>query len=190
MQAAKNVLSFHKLGYFRDDSGHSVDQLKRTAQGLPVRNQCGHDVYLSARMLNALVYLMDNGMWVGTFAICTDHHCNDGQHPKGQACDISSLGGGQQIRRGGPAGAGGVKSPRLPWTSLNHYSKNGTILAKEAMQMLHDSGLAWDLICNGVGREDATVQALQMDNGRIRGGHWWTDHTDHIHFGATTGGRN
>jgi hypothetical protein len=188
MQAAKNLLSQHSLGNFRDDSGHSVDQLKKTAQGLPVRNQCGHDVYLSARMINAILYLIQNGLKVGTFAICTDHHCNDGQHPKGQACDISSLGGGVEVRRGGPGSTIGTK--KYSWVSLNHYTKEGTVLVKQAMNLLQESGLAWDMICNGVGRDDATVQALQMDNGRIRGGHWWTDHTDHIHLGVTTGGRN
>lgn len=39
------------------------------------------------------------------------------------------------------------------------------------------------MICNGCGIEDSTVQALQLDNHQPKGGHWVSDHTDHVHIG-------
>lgn len=39
------------------------------------------------------------------------------------------------------------------------------------------------MICNGCGQEDATIQALQLQNGHPKGGHWVSDHIDHVHIG-------
>jgi hypothetical protein len=167
--AAQKLLHYHSVGKYRDDNGRQIAQLKKIANGQMLTNQCGSRVHMNPAVLNALVYLIEEeNMWVGTFAFCEDHSCNDGQHPKGQACDISSLG-----------------SALTGWRSLNTPSSQGTALAKRAMTALRPA--AWDLICNGVGRYDKTVQALQMDNNHPRGGVWESDHTNHIHFGVVPG---
>lgn len=169
--AAKKLLAYHAQGKYRDDNGRQISQLKKIANGEKLRNQCGHMVHMNAFVLNALVQLIEGGVWVGTFALCEDHRCNNGQHPLGQAADISSLG-----------------SMVTGWKSLNTPSAAGTGLAKQAMKILGPT--AWDLICNGVGRYDSTVQALQRDNGHIKGGVWESNHTNHIHYGVAPGRRD
>jgi hypothetical protein len=166
--AAKKLLTYHVQGKYRDDNGRQIAQLKKVAAGQKLKNQCGQHVAMSSFVLNALVQLIDNGMWVGTFAFCEDHSCNQGQHPRGQAVDISSLG-----------------SMITGWHSLNTPSLAGSGLAKQAMKILGPT--AWDMICNGVGRYDRSVQALQKDNGHTRGGIWETDHTNHIHYSVAPG---
>jgi hypothetical protein len=188
-EAARTIIHYHDdLGMFKDDNGRQIEQLKKIAAGKQLHNQCGHDVDVSAEMLNAIIMLMHNGLKVGLFAMCEDHSCNGGQHPAGQAVDISSLGGGVDVRHGGPIGAGGVNAPRYGWHSLDVPSTEGTQLAKQAMRLL--APYAWDLICNGVGRKDVTVEALQVDNGHNRPGDWETDHLTHIHFGVNPGLRD
>jgi hypothetical protein len=166
--AAKLLLAYHNQGKYRDDNGQQIEQLKKIAAGQKLKNQCGNHVSMNSFVLNGLIQLIEAGLWVGTFALCEDHSCNEGQHPKGQAADISSLG-----------------SPLTGWHALNASSQVATGLAKQAMKILGPT--SWDLICNGIGRYDSSVQALQRDNGHVRGGIWETDHTNHIHYGVSPG---
>ena len=164
--AARRLLAAYSDGHYRDDNGRQLAQLKKVASGQLLTNQCGKKVELHVEVLNALVMLLDKGYWVGTYALCEDHACNDGQHPQGYAVDISSL---------GKAGLG--------WYSLNTPNRVARQLTIECMNLLGDYG-AWDLICNGVGELDPGVQACQIDNKARRTGVWESDHTNHIHFGA------
>lgn len=166
--AAKKILHYYDLGMYRDDNGQQIKQLKKIAAGQKLRNQCGHTIRMSAAPLIGILTLLENGMYVGTFALCEDHSCNQGQHPQGEAADISSLG-----------------TQLAGWHALNTPSVQGTALAKQAMKLLGPT--SWDLICNGVGRYDTSVQALQKDNGHTRGGVWESDHTNHIHYGSRPG---
>jgi hypothetical protein len=169
---AKRILEFYRLGRYFDDNGHQISQIQRTADGLMLRpgvlagGQCAPDVYLSENTLGAILILLENGFLVGTFALAEDHYCGT-QHAQGRAVDISSLGilaTGRYV--------------------LNTYSAAATEVAKQGMKMLAPPNYqVWDLICNGVGRYDSSVQALQYDNGRPRGGIWEGDHTNHIHWG-------
>lgn len=167
--AAEKILRYYNLGKFSDDNGQQVAQLRAAAAGKSVRSQCGHDIFISPLVLNRIADLLDNGFLIGTFAICSDHHCNDGQHPKGLAVDISSV--GTEITGRHVVGDGN------PTT---------TAVIKQVMKFLQP--FAWDLICNGNGSADPSVQQLQMDNAHPRGGSWATDHTNHIHFGAAPRG--
>jgi hypothetical protein len=162
---AKQILQYHQQGKYRDDNGQQLSQLKKIANGQQLTSQCGTRVYMHPAVMSAILLLLENGFYVGTFALCEDHHCNDGQHPKGQAVDISSLG-----------------TLVTGWHSLNAYSPQATALAKQAMELLGPT--AWDLICNGVGRYDRSVQALQKDNGHTQGGVWASDHINHMHMGV------
>jgi hypothetical protein len=166
MELAKAILLHKEQGHYRDDNGQQTAQLVAIAAGKKLQNQCGGSVYMDSRVLQGINWLLDNGYWVGTFALCSDHSCNTGQHPKGQAVDISSLG-----------------KPGLGWYSLNRVDQVATQLAKEVMQALAQLDV-WDLICNGVGSYDTSVQALQFDNGKQRGGTWADDHINHIHWGV------
>jgi len=170
-QVAGRILEYHENGRYHDDNGLQLAQLQKIARGQKLRNQCGVLVQMDSRVLSFILWLLDNGMMVGTFALVEDHSCNDGQHPNGQAVDISSLG------------------ENLRWYPLNTPNENATRLLKDAMRMAREFG-AWDLICNGCGRNDPQVQALQIDNGKQRGGRWWSDHTNHFHYSVAPGNRN
>lgn len=169
-QVAARILEYHKNGRYRDDNGQQLKQLEKVAAGRKLLSQCGYSVHMDARVLSFILWLLDNGIMVGTFAFVEDHRCNDGQHPKGQAVDISSLG------------------ENLRWYPLNVPNENARRLTMQMMRMAREFG-CWDLICNGVGRLDTGVQALQIDNGKTRAGVWETDHTNHAHYSVAPGRR-
>lgn len=170
-QVAARILEYHKNGRYRDDNGSQLSQLEKMAAGKKLLNQCGSKVYMDPRVLSFLLWLLDNSIMVGTFAFVEDHYCNQGQHPLGQAVDISSLG------------------ENLRWYPLNTPNVNARRLAMDVMQQARDFG-AWDLICNGIGKTDPAVQKLQIDNGKTRGGTWETDHIDHMHYSVAPGRRH
>lgn len=173
-ELAKQLIRAHTLGQYRDDNGRQIDQLKKVAAGQRLRNSGGELVEMDSRVLGALLALINAGMYVGTFALCEDHqHLGTlSQHAHGLAVDIDSVG-----------------DPIVGWKAVQTYSPETTELIKRAMIILADMQ-PWDMICNGNGREDVTVQALQFDNASPRGGHWESDHTNHIHFGVVPGGRD
>lgn len=168
-EIAKTILWHSTQGHYRDDNGRQIKQLQKIAQGQKLANQGGFSVFMDSRVMQGLLYLLENGYWVGTFSLVEDHSFNQGQHPKGQAVDISSLG-----------------KPGIGWFSLGKVDRTATILTKEVMTILATLDV-WDLICNGVGANDSSVQALQYDNGVQRGGIWETDHINHIHWGVGGG---
>lgn len=93
--AAKRLVELHSKGKFRDDRGTVFAQIEASAQGKPVRNAIGQEIMIDARVLEALVWLIDDkGFGVGCFALCSDHPY-DGTHghAHGHAVDISSIDG-------------------------------------------------------------------------------------------------
>lgn len=168
---AKQILQHYNLGHYRDDNGRQVEQLKKIAAGQQLTNGYGAKVWMDPRPLAMILALLDRDYWVGTFAMCEDHSVNTdsgniSQHSNGTAIDTSSL---------GRAGLG--------WYALNTYDPVATKMLKECL-VIAQSMEVWQLICNGNGRLDPSVQALQIDQGKIRGGVWVDDHINHFHFGA------
>lgn len=169
-QVASRILDYWEKGRYRDDNGQQLAQLKKIARGQKLLSQCGSRVEMDSRVLSFLLWLLDKGIMVGTFALVEDHKCNNGQHPKGQAVDISSLG------------------ENLRWYALNTPNPVAKRLAMDVMREARGFG-AWDLICNGIGQNDRAIQALQIDNGKTRGGVWETNHIDHMHYSVAPGRR-
>lgn len=174
VDAATKILDYHKQGRYRDDNGRQLAQLQKVAAGLSLHSQCGTTVYMDKGVLNALLLLLDSDYLIGTFALCEDHHCNDGQHPKGQAVDISSIG---RLSSG--------------WGVVGDRNTVTTAIMETAMLALQP--LAWDLLCNGNGVVDPSIQVMQVDNTSILGRparSIVSDHIDHMHFGAAKGRRD
>jgi hypothetical protein len=170
---AKQLIRLHAQGKYKDDNGQQMSQIQKIADGQKLRNAGGQMVAEDSRVLGAIIAIINAGYTVGTFAINEDHtHLGTAsQHAQGMAIDIDSL---------------GDETGHYP---LNTYTIKATNLCKAVMNLLHEL-TPWDIICNGVGRVDASVQALQYDNGHPRGGGWETDHTNHIHFGVAPGARD
>lgn len=91
---AKLLLQYHAEGKYRADNPGDLYDIERTAQGAAVWSQCGYWVHVDPRPLRLLVWLIGQGYRIGTFAVCSDHHC-DGPHGHsgGFAVDISSING-------------------------------------------------------------------------------------------------
>lgn len=92
--AANELLAFARQGKYHADNPGDMTDVSRTAAGLPVWSQRGYWVHLDPRPLRLLVWLINQGHRIGTFALCSDHH-NDGPHGHagGLAVDISSIDG-------------------------------------------------------------------------------------------------
>lgn len=93
--AALRLMTLHREGKFRDDRGTCYAQVVAAAQGKPVRNAIGQEVFLNAKMLEVLVWLIDvKHFEIGVFAICSDHGFDSEMgHAGGHAVDISSING-------------------------------------------------------------------------------------------------
>lgn len=162
---------------YRDDHGGSTGdlvQIQAMKNGQRVDSpSCPEagQVQISPKVLGAIKLLIDSGLWVGTFALATDHqHLGCGSdHAWGNAVDISSLG-----------------SSSTGWVSLTNNSKAGERLVIQAMQILRAQKRGVykpsQMICNGVGVTNKLIQSLQLNNyeddNYVDG-----DHLNHIHVG-------
>jgi len=88
--AAKALLSMAGKGRFTD-SHNSVD-LRASALGQKVSSQCGGQVYIDIKCIQMVLWLIQQGYKIGTYAWCSDHHC-DGMsgHAGGHAVDIAVI---------------------------------------------------------------------------------------------------
>lgn len=79
---------------YHADNSADLNDLRATAAGKRVPSQCGGYVWIDARPLQAICHLIALGYKIGTYAICSDHHC-DGMrgHAGGFCIDISSING-------------------------------------------------------------------------------------------------
>lgn len=91
---AKKLLGFHQMGkYVSRNPGDLVD-IQKTANGQSVWSQGGYWTHMDNRVMQLLVWLIEQGHKIGTYALCSDHH-NDGPHGHsgGLAVDIEWIDG-------------------------------------------------------------------------------------------------
>ena len=163
---AKTLLELNKAGHYHADNPADLTQIELTAAGKPVWSAQGKYVHLDPRVLQLLVWLIeDKHFKIGTYALCTDHG-NDGPngHAGGKAVDISSVNGVA------------VSSP------------GGKALTLELAKLLHGGTPAalhpWQLICDGYGyQHDAAISACTIPNAGFYGYTTMSEHRNHIHVG-------
>jgi hypothetical protein len=163
---AGKILEYQNKRYFDDHGGDEIAQWRKAASGLKWHACTGKFVSCDPKLAQAVLWILDSGWQIGTFAICEDHGCEnpDSQHLIGQAIDISSV--------------GKVNGQRYP---VNTYSPAAKELIKEFMVFLRDIAPN-QVICNGNGYDQDDVKALQWSHGQ-QVSYITTDHTDHVHLG-------
>lgn len=156
--------------YF-DDNGQQMYQWRSTAAGNPLKNQCGSETTIDIRIAQMLVTLLENGYYIGTYALMSDHSCyvegttRFSAHSLGMAVDISSIG-----------------KPGLGTKSLAVYDPIAVQWVEELMILLRTFNPK-QIICNGEGnQENLAIKQLQWNNGQ-QVDNITTDHTTHIHVG-------
>lgn len=165
--AARKLLEFHTQGKYRADNSGDLRDLERTAQGLPVWSQAGRWVHINKHPLEALVFLIEKGFHIGTFAICSDHHY-DGPHGHagGLAVDISSI--------------NGVSVASHTEASKELTLKVAEIIRNEMPAELH----AWQEICDGYGYVHyQPIANCTIPNPAFYGYSTMSEHRNHIHLG-------
>lgn len=165
---------------YRDDNGSQISQWRKLAAGQPLHSQCGFDTGLDIQVAQVLVYLLENGWYIGTYAVMEDHSCcvkgtgiypdcTVSAHAMGAAVDISSLG-----------------KPGLPFISLATTEAVGRLMAKEWLLdiMVLLRGFNPDqIICNGCGGlPDLAIAAVQWNKGE-EVSHITDGHLTHLHVG-------
>lgn len=174
---ADKIVGYYNKGQYRDDHPPSeMNQWRKVADGRMLTNAGGQQVKLDVRVAQVIVYLLDNGWYIGTFALCEDHSWNvdgttrESAHGAGAAVDISSIG-------------------RDRFRSINGSGSLPVdlIILKQAvitcMDLLRDQFNPNQIICNGVGEQlMPDVQSHQWNNGK-QVNYITTDHTNHIHVG-------
>lgn len=159
--AAKKLLA---SGKWHADNPGDLRDMEATAAGKAVWSQGGYWVHVDKRPLDALLYIIEHGHSVGTFAICSDHH-NDGPHGHsgGLAVDISSIDGVS--------------------VASSHARDKTLAVAK----ILHDAPGTlhpWQLICDGYGyMHDNAISAETIPGAGYYGYTTMSQHRNHIHVG-------
>jgi len=90
---AKQLLTYHGLGKWRDENGRGLEQIQKVANGMTLTSPIGPQVELDVRTMMVVLWLIGQGYTIGTYAWCEDHSSPDGMsgHQGGHAVDISSI---------------------------------------------------------------------------------------------------
>lgn len=161
---ASQLLSFHKTGKYQALNPGDLRDIEATAAGKAVWSQCGYWVHVDRHPLAALVWLIEQGHTIGTYAICSDHHC-DGPHGHsgGKATDIASIDG-------------------VSVATNTAASKKKVLLVAG---LIRDHLAPWQLICGGYGNHrDADVSKLSVPAAdSFYTSPVMAQHTNHLHAG-------
>lgn len=165
--AARELLNFHARGEFRDDRGTIMAQIKATAEGKPVWSPAGRFVYIDRRVLELLVFLVEKGLHIGCFALCSDHFYDGPQgHSAGNCVDISSV-NGITVASGSPI-------------ARSNTLKAAQALAHEMPATLKPA----QLICDGYGYvHDSSIAACTIPSAGYYGYTTMSQHRNHLHVG-------
>lgn len=94
VELAKKLLEYKKSGKYNCDNPTDCEDLEFTVQGKSIKGGVGCVAdKLDIRVLQMLVFLIDSGYQIGTYALCRSHSYNQGAHPQGRGIDISSING-------------------------------------------------------------------------------------------------
>jgi len=162
---AGQLISFHRQGKYSDDNGRQMAQLQKIVLGQKWTSQCGTVVEPDPRIFEVLIWLINLGYSIGTYAWCEDHHCNAGLHPKGRAVDISSI-NGHSIGSDSASGPLVIAVDKL----LNYNVPPGLKLTQ-----LISGGFA--------GHSDFQCRSLTIPNTGYYGEATMAQHLNHIHVG-------
>lgn len=165
--AAKQLVTYHNEGKFHDDSGRIMAQITATAQGKAVWSPAGRWVFIDKRLMEALVEIINKGLHIGCFAMCSDHPY-DGPHGHagGMAVDISSVNGVAVSQNSNAARVNTLKLARLL-----HYGMPGELKP-------------WQQICDGFGYiHDAEISACTIPGAAFYGYTTMSQHRNHVHLG-------
>lgn len=169
--AAKKLVTAYSTGHYHDfHYGSDIAQLRRAAAGEAVWSQGGYWVHFDHRILDLLVWIIEGGHRIGTFALCSDHHFD------------------------GPHGHGGGFAADLCWfdgVSVNSGSAHAKTLelaklVRSAPGALHIdlSGDNGQLICDGYGgMHSSDISALTIPGVGFYGYETMAQHRDHVHAG-------
>lgn len=185
--AAKELIEWKKKGWFgsynssvitNDLSGGS--DIEKTANGKAVNGPCGDQVAISAKPLNALLFLLRNGFSCMASSLCSSHPCNVARsnrvsaHSRGLAVDIGQLGTGKGDFQNIGNGAASTRSLII---QVMRAFGGLTIEGNRPKQQ----------IMGGNGSYDTLIQSLQLYEYEIcstcYGQDTLDDHLDHIHIG-------
>lgn len=170
---ARKLLTYVPDGYDSNPNSATpldVDQIRKVAAGGQLVNKCGHAVTLDPRVLQALLFLVQSGFKIRTFALVENHFCPDGlpgygPHSNGTAVDISDINGHNLGSDGSPA------MKQLALTVLN---------------ALESSGLKFgQVISGGVGGhrdDDLRAKSRTLSLGGLSDS-LLDEHLNHIHVG-------
>lgn len=167
--AAHRLLDLHAQGRYHADNPGDLYDIQRTAKGLPVWSPLGYWVHIDKRVLEALVFLIEEKNYkIGTFALCSDHHTIDGRHGHngGHAVDIDSING-------------------IPIKSWSSEARRLTLEVATILRHHMPATLTpWQQICYGYGyHHDSEIAACTLPSIGFYNYSTLLAHENHIHFG-------
>lgn len=167
--AARELLVEHQRGNWQTDNPGDLYDVQRTAKGLPVWSPLGYWVHMDRRVLEAILFLIQEKKYtIGTFALCSDHHTIDGKHGHngGHAFDIDRI-NGVYIRE------------------HSERSKRLTLQVAKILRYRMPSTLhPWQLICHGYGYvHDSEISACTLPSSGFYNYSTLLAHENHIHTG-------
>ena len=93
-ELAQKLLDYKNQGKYKCDNPIDCQDLEMTVRGESIRGGVGCVAdKLDKRVMQMLLFVIDSGYQVGTYALCRSHSYNQGAHPQGRGLDISSLNG-------------------------------------------------------------------------------------------------
>lgn len=174
---AKKILAYKAAGKYSCDNGGDCVDLQNTAAGTSIKGgSCLVDSF-NPKVLQLIVYLLDNGFKIGTYALCSDHPTFDGRngrgHVNGDAVDIDQVNGAFIGQDNPSSGAEGLKLDQFltslpaalnPDQLLSYGYGNHYYAPMAALQMAN--GALCTTTC-------VSFYTLTVEN----------EHTNHIHVG-------
>jgi hypothetical protein len=165
-EMAEKLLEYYKIGRYRADNSADLPQIQKTAKGEPVWSQAGYYVHIDPKTLQVLVWLIEEGFKIGTYAICSDHGYDGTRgHAGGHAVDISSV--------------NGISIAAHTPTARDLTLKLATMLNRAPVHLR-----PWQLICDGYGYvHDDGISSRTIPNAGFYGYTTMSEHRNHIHVG-------
>jgi len=100
-QLAQMLVRKYNAGDFKDDyqgQPDDISQVRKTLNNQRLNSKCGNQVWLDNKVMQVILWLIQQGYKIGVYALCENHDChtnsgNISRHSEGYAVDISSING-------------------------------------------------------------------------------------------------